>query len=194
MNPFNIFRKQLLMFVEEDNIKHLEIQWRNPNRYYHTIDHLIQILKDIEDNHWFKGLELCEKNAILLAAFYHDAIYNPRAKDNEDQSKKYFLRSYKGKDQMMVKRVCELIEVTKYRKRPFGRLERILWDADNAIFKKEYDEILKNEILIRKEYKHLSTPTYKKGRIEFLESCIGLFGQSADKNIKKVINWVQKNY
>jgi len=90
--------------------------------------------------------------------------------------------------------VCDLIEVTKHRTRPIGKLQKIFWDADNAGFKKGYKEILKNEKLIRKEFSFFPKKLYKESRIKFLNSCIGLFGVSADKDLKKLIEYVQKTY
>ena len=98
------------------------------------------------------------------------------------------------RNKKMLHVVCSLIEVTKYRKRPFGKLEKIFWDADNAVFKKGYDILLKNELLIAKEYSYVPKKEYKEGRLKFLVSCKGLFGSTADKDLDKLIAYVEKNY
>ena len=195
MNPFKTFEKQLKTFVSEKSINfYLPNLWADKHRFYHNINHLIQILQDIEKNIWFKDLTLYEKDALLLAAFMHDAIYDPTKKDNEDESIRFFKSSYISKDMKMQHIVCDLIEVTKYRTRPIGKLQKIFWDADNAGFKKGYKEILKNEILIRKEFSFVSKKEYKESRIEFLKSCIGLFGTSADKDLNKLLKYIEKTY
>jgi predicted metal-dependent HD superfamily phosphohydrolase len=194
MNPFRKFEKILKNHISDRSFRELQYLWSKKDRFYHNTDHLIQILKDIESDYSFQFLNVYEKQALLLAAFFHDAIYDPRKKDNEDQSIKYFTVSYKGKDVKMLDTVCQLIEVTKHRKRPFDTLKRIMWDADNAKFKSGYDDFLKYEKLIAKEHSFVPKQQYKENRIKFLKSSIGLFGTSADKNLNKLIEYVKKNY
>jgi pantetheine-phosphate adenylyltransferase len=192
INPFNTFKDSLLMHISDDSIKDLMRRWNEKTRHYHNVNHLVQIIEDIESNVWFKELSLFEKQALLVAAFFHDAIYNPKKQDNEDQSIKYFKASYTGGLPNFSKIVCDLIETTKHRKRPAKKLEKIFWDADNAKFKLGYDEMLKNENLIYKEYNFLSLKEYKEKRIKFLESCKGLFNTVVDKNIDKLVEYIIK--
>jgi pantetheine-phosphate adenylyltransferase len=196
MNPFNAFSSILKMYINEKVIKELPNKWSEKIRFYHNTNHLIQIILDIEKNIWFKELNVYEKQALLLASFFHDAIYNPKKKDNEDQSIKYLISSFKEKekDPKMLNIVCSLIETTKHRKRPINKLQRIFWDADNTKFKKGYSELLKYEKLIQKENSFLTKKEYKEKRIKFLEENIGLFGTSADKDIKRLIEYIEKKY
>jgi len=194
MNPFITFNDTLNLYVSQQSIKLLKFFWTKPDRFYHNEIHLRDIIEDIGETPEFRRLNVYEKQALLLAAFFHDAIYDPKKTDNEDQSIQFFLDSYIGKDLKMKKVVCDLIETTKHRKRPTLTLERIFWEADNSKFKKGYEGLLKNEKLIRKENSYASDKVYKEKRIEFLNKCIGLFGTSADKNIKKLIEYVEKKY
>jgi predicted metal-dependent HD superfamily phosphohydrolase len=194
MGPFKKFKKQLEQSVKPEKIKELEILWNNPKRFYHNISHLSQIISDIEKNIWFSELQVFEKNALLLAAFFHDAIYDPKKKDNEDQSIKFFKESNIIKDKEFVDIVVRLIETTKYRKRPINKLAKIFWDADNSGFYKGYNVLLKNEKLIRKEFSWVSPEKYKEGRIKFLRSNLGLFGSYVDNDINKLIKYVEKTY
>jgi predicted metal-dependent HD superfamily phosphohydrolase len=194
MDPFKSFSVILLRYIPENRFIQLMNFWKENHRHYHSINHLIQILRDIETNSFFKELNVYEKHALVLASFFHDAIYDPKAKDNEDMSIKFFLSSFKLNDLKMKNKVCDLINVTKYRKRPINKLERIFWDADNAGFKKGYDTLLKNEEQIKKEYSFLSSKEYKENREKFLKDNIGLFGDSVDKDIKKLIEYIKNNY
>lgn len=195
MNPFNkIFNNILRIYVSEKCVSfYLPNLWADKRRFYHSTNHLIQILQDIEKDNSFKFLNAYEKEALLLAAFFHDAIYDPKKKDNEDDSIRFFKSFYISKDAKMQHVVCNLIETTKHRKRPLGKLERIFWDADNAKFKEGYDALLEYEKLIQKEYSFLSKKEYKEKRIKFLESNLGLFNASVDKDIKKLIEYINKN-
>lgn len=194
MKPVVYFQDILKNYITDKALIELPYRWKEKHRFYHNTNHLIQILKDIESNIWFKELNVYEKHALLLAAFFHDAIYDTKRKDNEDKSIELFIVSFKGKDVKMLDKVCDLIEVTKHRKRPADRLKRIMWDADNAKFKEGYDALLKYEKLIEKEYSFVTKKEYKENRIKFLKSNIGLFGASTDKNLNKLIEYVEKNY
>jgi len=194
MNPFKKFKTILENNISKTSLIELPFRWSEKHRFYHTTEHLTQIIADIEKNNQFDALNVFEKQALLLASFFHDAIYESKRKDNEEQSIKYFVYSYIGNDNKMLKTVCDLIKTTKYRKRPINKLERIFWDADNAKFKSGYDVLLKNEKLIRKEFSFLNNLDYKKKRIEFLKQNIGLFGISTDKNIKKLLAYIEKTY
>jgi len=194
MNPFKIFKQTLLFYISEQTLKDLEKRWSEKTRFYHNTSHLIQIIHDIETHVLFNELHVIEKIALLLAAFMHDVIYDPKKKDNEDQSIAYFKHSYKNHDTIMPEEVIKLIEVTKHRKRPIKKLEKIFWDADNAGFKKGYDVLLSNETKIRKEYAYVPSKEYRENRIKFLNSCIGLFDQKVDKDIKRLIEHIKITY
>lgn len=194
MNPFLAFQDTLNLYIGDKALAQLPYRWSEKHRHYHNTNHLIQILQDIENDFRFKELNIYEKHALLLAAFFHDAIYDTKRKDSEDQSIRYFISSFKGKDPKMIDKVCDLIEVTKYRKRPFKKLERIFWDADNSGFKKGFDTIFRNEKLIQKEWTHVPKEKFKEGKIKFLETNLGLFGAKADKDIQKLIKYYQEKF
>jgi len=193
-NIFLKFKSQLLQHISEESLIKLEKLWTSNDRYYHNIKHLERIISFIQFQISFKELSLVEKHTLLLAAFFHDAIYDPKRKDNEDQSIKFFKESYIGKDGIMVEKVSDLIEVTKHRKRPIKRLERLIWNADNAGFKDGFEQLKKTDSLIQKEYKHLSKIAYKDGRIKFLESNIGLFDSKVDRDLLKLIEYYKNKF
>lgn len=191
MNPFVLYKDILEKYLSSDTIRHLEVEWNDHRRKYHNIDHLKQILIDLEKKkrfvlpiHW---------DALVLAAFYHDAIYIPGHRDNEDKSMQIFFQTFKG-DPFMAKKIGEMIETTKFRKKPKDPLLKIFWDADNAGFVGSYEKFFEVEKKIRAEFNHLSHESYKKGRIVFLKSCLGIMGPKADQNIRKLIQYIETTY
>jgi predicted metal-dependent HD superfamily phosphohydrolase len=194
MNPFHTFKDILKRYITDKALYELPLRWKEKHRFYHNTDHLIQILQDIEKTPEFRYLNVYEKHALLLAAFFHDAIYDPKRKDNEDKSINLFITSFKTKDIKMLDTVCDLIECTKHRIRPLEKLKRILWDADNAGFKKGYDKLLKNEKLLAKEYSFVPIKEYKQKRIEFIKRQIGLFGTYVDNDLNKLLQYIEKTY
>lgn len=62
------------------------------HRHYHTARHIGECLAHF-DNVREHDISLCEHpNEVELALWFHDAIYNPRAKDNEAQSANWAVR------------------------------------------------------------------------------------------------------
>ena len=194
MNPFIAFNDILEKYIGDKPLMELPRRWSEKHRHYHTVNHLIWVLTNIEEDYRFKELTINEKHALLLAAFFHDVVYDPKRQDNEDKSIEYFIRSYKGRDPKMIDTVCEIIECTKHRKHPTNKLQRIMWDADNKGFTRGYDILLQSEKLIRKEFSHLSPEKYKEGRIKFLNSCKGLFNSTVDAHLDKLIAYIEKTY
>lgn len=196
MNPFKDKQilKVLKKYITEDNIKKLEKLWNLPYRYYHNINHLVDIIFNIKNDVRFTDLNVQEKHILLLAAIFHDAIYEPKQKDNEDMSIKLFNVMCIKLNTDIKENVIECIEATKYRKRPISKLPQMLWDADNKGFIGNYQKFLNIEHLIRKEFSFIGNVEYKTNRIKFLESNIGLFNKTGDENIKKLIKYIEKTY
>lgn len=186
-NPFYRYRNLLKEYILPNAIPVLWKNWNDPRRAYHNMDHLDRMIKQLERNvHNFSRSEF---EQLILAAFFHDAIYNPRdSKNHEDQSIKFFKQSYIGKIKPDL--IERAIECTKYRKRPSDFHLRIFWDSDNAGFRDRYEEFLRAEHGIRKEFSFVPIEEYKKARISFLETNLGLFGPKGDTNIKRLIEYL----
>jgi len=194
MNPFKTFERILRLYISPEIIVALPNHWNESHRAYHNTNHLIQILKDIEKNLSFNDLNTYDKHALLLAAFFHDIIWDPKYTNNEDRSIEYFLNSYIGRNLKLMHIVCKLIEVTKYRKRPFEKLSKIMWDSDNAGFKKGFTKLMKNEKLIQKEFSYVPKEKFRKERIKFLKSNLGLFDTKVDKDLHKMIQYYNEKF
>src|ERR1700681_4021530 len=56
--------------------------YAGPGRFYHTLDHILDVLAKVESlAPYAKHL-----NALKLAAWLHDVIYDNKASDNEERS------------------------------------------------------------------------------------------------------------
>jgi predicted metal-dependent HD superfamily phosphohydrolase len=191
-NPFQKYRNLLNTYIDQRSIPVLWNNWNHYKRHYHTVEHLKELIAGIE--RWRHRLTRAEYDQLILAAFFHDAIYDPeKPESNEDESIKFFRKAYIGKDQKF-ELVDKLIECTKYRKRPTDFLLKIFWEADNKGFRDPYLKFQKYEKQIRKEYSHVPWDIYKKARIEFLEKNYGLFGPKGDTNIRNLVKWIRDKY
>ena len=193
LSPFLKYKGILDKYLAPITIAKLQQAWNEPRRKYHNEGHLTQILKDLEKSK-SKVPTLLQWEALVIAAFFHDAIYIPGNQNNENESIKVFLSTFLGKNADMVKAIKEMIKSTQFRSVPRESLIKIFWEADNAGFQGPFDKFLEVEKKIRVEFGHVSLHTYKRGRIKFLKSCIGLMGPKADENCKKLIEYIEKNY
>ena len=187
-NPFIRYQNLLKTYIDPKAVFVLYEYWSKPDRYWHNLDHLNDMITYIEKSRHRFEREVFEQ--LILAAFFHDAIYDTKkTKLNEERSKDLFRKSYIGKDKKF-ELVDEAIECTKYRtKPPMGPL-RIFWESDNQIFRKDWMSVLRWEKGIRKEYGYASDDTYKAARISFLNENLGLFGPKGDTNIRKLIDYL----
>ncbi|MGK5532812.1 HD domain-containing protein [Streptomyces sp. URMC 129] len=57
-------------------------RWGEPHRRYHTVAHLRAVLGRLDELAGYAE----DETAVRLAAWFHDAVYDPSAPDNEEQS------------------------------------------------------------------------------------------------------------
>ena len=57
------------------------VRYAEPHRHYHTATHIMFVLRHLRDVSQASSVQLTPE--VVAAALYHDAIYDPRAADNE---------------------------------------------------------------------------------------------------------------
>lgn len=63
-------------------------EYEQPHRHYHTIEHLLYMCTEAERINWLD-------DELFLAIAYHDYVYDPKSKTNEEDSVIEFLRDFK---------------------------------------------------------------------------------------------------
>ncbi len=175
-------------------------RYSEPGRAYHTLNHIAAMLRTVSGF----GDTLHDGVAVRLAVWFHDAIYDSRRGDNEEQSAFYAMAALKGGpwDSLRM-RVMLLIGKTKTHEAPAGDTDcQVLLDADLAVLGSnaaEYDHYART---IREEYAWVPEQDYGVGRRRVLESFLGreriyytdaLFGereQAARADLRREIEWL----
>lgn len=156
--------------ISLDDAETLGEKLREPHRFYHNVNHIADILSNISrlypDNSNIK-----DKTILALAAFFHDAIYDPRRKDNEERSVEFFRKciSSGGCNEENAEAICQIILDTKTHI-PSSTLSEVFCDLDlYGLRHGNAERILTDEFNIFKEFQFYDYSDYKKGRIAFLE-------------------------
>lgn len=163
----------LAMGIEEASARKafadLVTNYNGNGRYYHNLAHVGMVLDTAGGlRHLAKDYE-----KVQVAIWFHDVIYDPRAKDNEAQSAAYARRvlSELGFPADTITRVSDLILATTTHLAAAGDVDaQILLDADLAPL--AYDEALffQQSTALRQEFSYIPEDEYRQGRIRVLNS------------------------
>lgn len=145
-------------------------RYREPHRRYHGVGHLTAVVRDVE-----AGLALApvtDPAAVVAAAFFHDAVYDPRSATNEADSALY-ARGVLGAawPPERVEEVARLVLVTATHQAADDDLAAaVLLDADLAILgagPAAYEAYRRG---VRAEFAHVDDEAWRQGRADVLRS------------------------
>lgn len=136
---------------------------REPHRRYHTATHVMWVCRHV--------VELASKHpvpathAVLAAALFHDAVYQPMSSTNEADSAALATRQLLdiGWSDDRVSAVGALIMATSDH-RPTDISQQVLLDADLAILGAHAGQYLAYANGVRSEYAHINTQAWQTGR------------------------------
>ncbi|MBU7582936.1 MAG: hypothetical protein KAF91_08500 [Nostoc sp. TH1S01] len=172
-NLFNHLQHTLQFFsVDQDKIAAtftlLVEAYTTPERYYHTLQHIDDVLNNIQT------LQTYTQNlpAVQLAAWFHDVVYDPQAPDNEAKSAEYAgqILTDLAIPIHQITTVQRLILNTKHHQAAIDDIDsQILLDADLAILAADPVDYQKYAQAIRQEYAWVAEVDYIQGRKQVLE-------------------------
>jgi len=139
--------------------------YSGPGRFYHTLDHIVDVLASVES----LVSHTNNLNAVKLAAWLHDVIYDTEASDNEERSARYSQRLCEELSIADGNLVGALIRKTKTHDAGDDVDAQVLIDADLAILgagEPIYRDYVQS---IRQEYAWVPELEYRRGRRQVLE-------------------------
>lgn len=160
-------------------VAELTAAYGEPHRAYHDATHIGEVLtwfdRVADDLGWLEPAE------VYTAIVFHDAIYQPGAKDNEARSAAWARRAVLSADPRVDAtivdrdRVAELVELTaKHGHVTTADHDTALFlDADMAILGAAPDAFDAYDRAIAVEYKAIPPEAYRQGRRVFLEGLLG---------------------
>ncbi|HEY3452721.1 MAG TPA: hypothetical protein VGK67_40625 [Myxococcales bacterium] len=145
----------------------LEARYREPARAYHTLEHVRDCLALLDS---VRALA-ADPVAVEAALWFHDAVYDARAKDNEERSAALAREALgrAGVGEPRLARIERLVLETKHSAAPAAGDAALVVDLDLSILAAERERFERYEAGIRKEYGHLPDEAYRSGRAEFLK-------------------------
>lgn len=151
----------------------LDARYGEEHRRYHTREHLTAVL-DIVDE--LAG-HADDPDAVRLAAWFHDAVYDPERADNEERSARLAGRMLADTDLTpeTIAEVVRLVELTQsHAPAEDDRNGHVLCDADLAILGANPERYAEYASAVREEYSFVPDEFYKAGRAEVLANLLAL--------------------
>jgi predicted metal-dependent HD superfamily phosphohydrolase len=141
------------------------IRYTEPDRAYHNLEHVLACLEAASS----VRSELASPAEVELALWYHDAIYDPRRGDNEEESARFALEQLSAAlAPDALASVSALILATKHASAPIGNDARFVVDIDLAILGAAPERFDAYEKAIRHEYGWVPAPIFRRKRREVL--------------------------
>ena len=183
--PQKIFNKLIATYSEKQ-------------RAYHTVQHLYECLVLLESIR----ANLNDANAVALALWFHDAVYDPQAKDNELKSAELF-EQYVAHNLSadVVQKIKRWIVATQKHESTHELDLQFLLDIDLAILAASPIRFAEYEQQIQKEYAWVDSEIYSLKRKEVLahfyqteplyqtEYFQQNFEQRAKSNLKNIVDY-----
>lgn len=138
-----------------------------PHRYYHNQQHIAECLQELD-----QVRHLAQQPSVLeMALWFHDAVYDPKAPDNEEQSAALAKQCLPaaGTSDMRAKTVVQLVMATKHHDINAGPDAGLMVDIDLSILGRDEARFFEYEEQIRKEYAWVPETVFAPKRAEILE-------------------------
>jgi predicted metal-dependent HD superfamily phosphohydrolase len=145
-----------------------------PHRGYHDTRHLTEVLDRIDDLLDRAETQGVDRDAVVLAAWFHDAVYDGLPDDVERSAGlAEATLTASGVPPALVAEVARLVRLTlDHRPTDDDLAGQVLCDADLAILAADPDRYEEYVRGVRQEYAHLDDETFRSGRAEILTALL----------------------
>jgi predicted metal-dependent HD superfamily phosphohydrolase len=138
----------------------------NSGRAFHNLGHIDDCLRHFDE----VTPLLDDRDAVEVALWFHDAVYDPGDPTNERRSAELFLQQSSGARANFRRRVCAMILTTRRNRTPRSNDCKFVDDIDLAGFGAPWEEFMRNGRLLRREFAQQSDSDYYRGLGTFLSA------------------------
>lgn len=147
--------------------------WAEPQRRYHTTDHLAAVLNRVDE---LSG-HAADADTVRLAAWFHDAVYQPERSANEERSALLAEHALAGAG-VPAERAAEVVRlvlITVTHDPEDGDLDgEVLCDADLAVLAGAPAAYAAYAAAVREEYGFVPDDVFRAGRSDVLRRLLAL--------------------
>ncbi len=138
-------------------------------RFYHNTSHILQCLEQLD-----LAAEVLGKNdAVELAIWFHDVVYTPGDKNNEQLSADWFHKQASGRlSADLVDQVVRLILCTQHGAPPSLQDEQYIADIDLSGFGMSAEKFHSDGLNIRREMSHVDDQAYIESARRFMQNLL----------------------
>ena len=152
-----------------DVFKEVHDDYSAPGRFYHTPKHIEHCLAQFD----LVVGEMEDADAVEMAIWFHDLIFDVNVDDNELQSARRFVElANKSMNAEFKTRVYDLIMATAPPRLPKTGDQEFMLDIDLSSFGLPWDDFVRDSIAVRRESPRLSDADFFPGQLAFLESLV----------------------
>ncbi len=146
-------------------------RYAGSERRYHDIAHLDEVLRHVDE----LAADATDADVVRLAAWFHDAVYDPRAADNEERSARLAEKvlAELRVDDRTIDEVARLVRLTAdHHPDPGDADGAVLCDADLAVLAGSPDRYQAYARAVREEYAQVGDDDFAAGRLVVLRSLL----------------------
>jgi predicted metal-dependent HD superfamily phosphohydrolase len=145
--------------------------YSQPHRHYHNLQHIVECLAEFDSARPLTNQPI----VVELAIWFHDAIYDTRAHDNEERSAELAKRwiANSGGTAELCEAVAALIMATKTHEPTTHPDAPLVVDVDLSILGQPQERFQRYETQIRREYEWVPEETFAAKRTEVLRRFLG---------------------
>ncbi|WP_314223719.1 HD domain-containing protein [Streptomyces zaehneri] len=148
-------------------------RWQEPQRRYHTLTHLTEVLDRVD----VLAEHAADPDVVRLAAWFHDAVYLPDRSENEERSARLAERALPeaGVSPERTAEVARLVRLTVTHDPADDDLDgQVLCDADLAILAAPPTAYAAYTAAVREEYHFVPNDAFRAGRADILRQLLDL--------------------
>lgn len=135
-----------------------------PHRRFHNLHHIRDCLQRFDQ----VAPLLVDRDAVELALWFHDAVYDVGASTNERRSAEMFIELSPGARFTFRHHVCGLIMATRHAREVHGNDRSFMVDIDLSGFGLPWDDFIANGARLREEAAQVTEEQYHRGQVMFL--------------------------